>query len=569
MNELMEELEISRSQYDRLLKQFEELAADREEVQDELERLRLLSSMLESRLLSADRKAANAHKIQTEFLDTISHELLTPLNGILGMARLLSDIPLPKEAKDSVDIITSCGESLEDILKSLLDFIYLSRGEIEFINSTFNPTYCIQSLIDEYTLTIYQKGLEITYIPHHQSFDSIEIDKDRLKQIVHVLLSNAVKFTPSGHILIESKIVSIDKSALGGLSNYELHLSVVDTGIGISSQDLKHIFRPFEQLDSSNNRNYGGIGIGLSLAKEIITQMEGAIVIDSNPGIGSTFLVTLPLHAAHTSIRDRKSLAHVDAPVVISTLHPPHKNLLTDIFAEIECDALFEEDLPQEQKENPDAIWIVDYPAHPANRELFDIKIKNLSSQYSKIVAFIPPGNEIPPQIKILFDVIVPKPINLKSVTGALEFAETLIQGTTSELQPVNQQPSSLTRPSIKKVLLVERNLINQKILMHLLGMLDLEVETVNSLDEMKTRVTSSLYSHIVINPGIDPTSNLSLIYLILNATNIIDNTRVVAVTGKDSPFREEQFNEAGFHQHVTLPTQLEDFAEALQVNHK
>ena len=104
---------------------------------------------------------------------------------------------------------------------------------------------------------------------------------------------------------------------------------------------------------------------------------------------------------------------------------------------------------------------------------------------------------------------------------------------------------------------------------MHLLGMLDLEVETVNSLDEMKTRVTSSLYSHIVINPGIDPTSNLSLIYLILNATNIIDNTRVVAVTGKDSPFREEQFNEAGFHQHVTLPTQLEDFAEALQVNHK
>ena len=569
MNELMEALEISRSQYDRLLEQFEVLAAEYEDAQDELERYRLLSSMLESRLLSADRKAENAQKVQTEFLDTISHELLTPLNGILGMARLLSDIPLPKEAKDSVDIITSCGESLEDILKSLLDFIYLSRGEIEFIISTFNPAYCIQSLIDEYTPTVYQKGLEITYIPNHQSFDSIELDKDRLKQIMHVLLSNAVKFTSSGHILIESKIVSIDKSALGGLSNYELHLSVIDTGIGISSQDLKHIFRPFEQLDSSNNRNYGGIGIGLSLAKEIITQMEGAIVIDSNPGIGSTFLVTLPLHATHASSRDRKSLAHFDAPIVISTLHPPHKKLFTDIFTNIKCTVEFEEDIPEDQEPNLDAIWIIDYPANSAQRELYDIKIKNLSSQYSKIVAFIPPGKEVPPQIKLLFDVIVPKPINLKSVTGALEFAETLIQGTPSDLQPVNQQLSITERPSIQKILLVESNVINQKILMHLLGMLDLEVETVNSLDEMKTRVTSSQYSHIVINPSIDPTSNLSLIYLILNATSIVDHTRVVAVTGKDTPFREDQFKEAGFHEHVTLPTQLDDFAEALQVKHK
>lgn len=569
MNELVDALEISRSQYDRLLEQFDVLATEYEDAQDELERYRLLSSMLESRLLSADRKAENAQKVQTEFLDTISHELLTPLNGILGMARLLSDIPLPKDAKDSVDIIKSCGESLEDILKSLLDFIYLSRGEIEFINSTFNPAYCIQSLIDEYTPTIYQKGLEITYIPRHQAIDSIEIDKDRFKQIVHVLLSNAVKFTSSGHILIESKIVSIDNSALGTLSNYELHLSVIDTGIGMSSQDIKHIFLPFEQLDSSNNRNYGGIGIGLSLAKEIITQMEGAIVIDSNPGIGSTFLVTLPLHAVHASIKDRSPLALVDAPIVISTLHPPHKNLFTEIFTEIECQVVFEEDISQEQAPDPGTIWIIDYPAHSEQRELYDIKIKNLSSQYAKIVAFIPPGKEVPPQIKLLFDVIVPKPINLKSVMGALEFTSTLIQDTPSDLQPVSQQPPATEEPATQKVLLVESSVINQKILMHLLGMLDIEVETVNSLDEMKTKVTSSRYSHMVINPSIDPTSNLSLIYLILNATSIVDHTRVVAVTGKDSPFREEQFKEAGFHEHVTLPTQLDDFAEALQVKHK
>ncbi len=569
MNELMEALEISRSQYDRLLEQFEVLAANFEDAQDELERYRLLSSMLESRLLTADRKAENAQKIQTEFLDTISHELLTPLNGILGMARLLNDIPLPKEAKDSVDIITSCGESLEDILKSLLDFIYLSRGEIEFINTTFNPAYCIQSLIDEYTPTIYQKGLEVTYIPRHQGIDSIEIDQDRFKQIIHVLLSNAVKFTSFGHILIESKIVSLDKSALGVHSNYELHLSIIDTGIGISAQDLKHIFRPFEQLDSSNNRNYGGIGIGLSLAKEIITQMEGAIVIDSNPGKGSTFLITLPLHTTHASIKDRHRLAQFDAPLVISTLHPPHKNLFTDIFSEIECTILFEEDIPDEQQTNPDTIWIVDYPAHSAQSELYDIKIKNRSSLYSKVVAFVPPGKDIPPQVKILFDVIVPKPINLKSVAGALEFTSTLIQGTTSDVQSANQEPSTTKKPSAQKVLLVESNVINQKILQHLLGMLDIEVETVSSLDEMKTRVTSSRFSHIVINPSIDPTSNLSLIYLILNATNIVDHTRVIAVTGKDSPFREDQFNEAGFHEHVTLPTQLDDFAEALQVKHK
>lgn len=569
-SDAMEALEAAHSQYKKLQEHLEILTSEYETTLEELEQYRISASKLESRLDSSNRKLENAQKIQNEFLGTISHEFLTPLNGILGMTRLLNDIPIPKEAQESVEIIQSCGENLEKILKSLLDFLHLSKGEIEFINSAFNPIHCIESLIGEYALSAFAKDLEITYIPLHRDYEAIELDHDRFQQIVHILLSNAVKFTEEGHVVIESKIISPSPDSLAIQPRHEIHLRVTDTGIGISPEKRKDIFRPFEQIDSSNNRNYGGVGIGLTLAKEIITQMEGAILIDSVPGKGSTFFVSLPLNGVTPTSKPIKDTFQFSNKITVLSLHPPHKKLFSDLFQELNVTYTF---APENDSlaNAPDRgeILVVDYPTNNKLGRHQDVIISELSHLYSNIIAFVPADKKVPPQIKNVFDVIIQKPITLSSVSDALDYTTALIDGKAGDQISKKSDHPSARNLFLEKVLLVEDNLINQKIVMHLLGMLGLTVEHVRSLDEMKTRIRSSAYSHIIINPGIDPTPNLSLIYLILNATNVFESTRLVAITGKNFNTSEEQLEGAGFHTHIELPTRLDNFAEALQVNHK
>ena len=565
INDVLEALEIARTQYEDLQQKYESLTSEHKHSLAQIERYKISTSNLESRLDSANRKLKNAQRIQNEFLDTISHELLTPLNGILGMARLLNDIPLPKEAKESVDIIHSCGESLEKILKSLLDLLHFSKGEIDLVNSTFDPIHTIESIINEYAHTIYQKGLEISYNPQHRQYESIELDKDRLRQLVHILLSNAVKFTQSGHIIVESQIVPRSGGDSSLSSQHEFHLKVIDTGIGIAPEHTKDIFRPFEQLDSSNNRNYGGLGIGLTLGKEIISRMDGAILIDSQPDKGSTFFVTLPLPGASLSVRKKVDPLPFSRNITISTLHPPHKTLLTEMFMSLGISVSFAHTNEVPNQRYSKAVWLIDYPSDNKKSQEHDALIARSGHLYAHIIAFVPPGKNIPPQIKTLFDVIIPKPITLTSIRGGLEYTTSIINGHSTE--QLTERTVSDIIP--EKVLLVENNVLNQKIVLHLLGMLGLTVEYVNNLDEMKSKIASSSYSHVVINPSVDPTSNLSLTYLILNATKLFNKARIVAIKGKNFNISEEQLANAGFHTCVTLPTPLDDFAEALQVKQK
>lgn len=568
MADVLDELETSKNNYQQLLKQFESLADEYKNTLTNLDHFRIKASKLESRLESANRKVHNSRQLQNEFLDTISHELLTPLNGILGMSRLLSDIPLPQEAKDSIDIIKSCGESLESILKNLFDFIHLSKGEIEFICTSFDPIESISELVSEYGQSVYSKNLEITYIPDHKEFGLIEIDKDRFEQIIHILLSNAAKFTNSGHITIESTIVPRSQEAPVRRPMYELQLNVRDTGIGISSKDLKHIFRPFEQIDSSNNRNYGGIGIGLTLGKEIITQMGGGILIDSEPGIGSTFFVSLPLAGVSNSVPPPPP-KHVGTDIIITTVHAPHKKLLTQLFNTLDLPIVFENTLPKRDTENK-PVWIIDYPANKEKAAEMNKQLEQSEKTKAHTIALVPDNAKVPGRIKNLFQVIVPKPITLQSLRDALEYTHALDQGEILERKKIESRKASKPDVLSDRVLLVDDNPINQKIVLHMIDMLGIPVDSISSLDELKAKIESDFqYTHLVINPSVDPTSNLSLIYLILNATQIVNKVQVVAITGKNPDISKDQFREAGFHGHVQLPARLEDFAEALQVTPK
>ena len=556
------------SRYAELEDEYERLLVEYRNTEEALAHTRRSSAKLESQLYAASRQVENAKRVQGEFLDTISHELLTPLNGILGMARILDELPLKPDIQESVNTISSCGEELESILRNLLDYIHLSKGEIDFIPKTFDLEDCINQVLGGYVPTIYAKNIEITYLPNHGIYNAVEVDRDRFEQILHILLSNAAKFTHKGHIVIKSHIKQKAGSYLSGQPGHELILSVKDTGIGISADDLQHIFRPFEQLDSSRNRNYGGIGIGLTLCKEIISQMGGSIMIDSEPGEGSIFAISLPVQSV-SQLRNRRPSKRLKAKldVLVATTHETGKKLLENILADLDVNHLFIQEYQFRQRSlHAGDILIVDYPADPLETPQFNDLIEVMHKKKCIIIALLPTLNTLLPRIKSMINVVVDKPLSSLALADGLAYALTLRQPLIKE-NTLEDASLERTQNILVRVLLADNNPVNQKIVQHLLGMLDCYVDTVNSMDELNENYKPEIYSSVVINPSIDPNTNLSQIKAFSEANTEGSRTPIIAITGSKSPFTLEQLKSVGVHEHITLPTRLEVLSKALQLS--
>lgn len=221
-----------------------------------------------------------------QFLATTSHELLTPLNVILGLAQVLlrqRSSSLCKQQLEMVQRILSNGNHLLTVIDDMLCFAKVETGNLHFHLEELNLTNLIVTLVTEHRTLTLRKNLNLNFQIEFTN-PIVFNDKLRLKQILTKLLSNAIKFTESGSIRIKAWEVDSEKIAL----------AIEDTGIGISQTDLKYIFELFRQVDQTTTRKYGGTGLGLAISKSLVDLMQGSIQVQSQPGKGSSFCVELP-----------------------------------------------------------------------------------------------------------------------------------------------------------------------------------------------------------------------------------------------------------------------------------
>ena len=280
------------------------MATDVNTLSDALQLRGDLVAARQDQLIAARDEAERAGQAKTAFLATMSHEIRTPLNAVLGLTDLLLTTELTDLQRGHLETVSRSGDSLLTLINDVLDFSKIEAGELDLDVAPFDLAELVYDVGQLFSGQAAAKGIDLLVDVRAAEGRHLVGDGLRLRQVLMNLVSNAVKFTPRGHVVVR---------VTGEVRHdvLDARIAVLDTGIGIAAADLHRLFRSFSQVDGSTTRVYGGTGLGLAISQRIVEAMGGGITVDSEVGVGSTFTIGVPLQigAAEEGLPPAVSLA--------------------------------------------------------------------------------------------------------------------------------------------------------------------------------------------------------------------------------------------------------------------
>ena len=492
------------------------------------------------------------------FLANMSHEIRSPMNGVLGMTELLGTTALSPEQRQFLQTIKSSGEHLLAVINDILDVSKLEAGKMVLDDVDFSPREIAENTTEFLAQLAYRKQLQIychvsTGVP-----SSIRGDPRRLQQALVNLLSNAVKFTDKGEVGLEVDVVQ-DESSSPGL----LRFSIADTGVGIARDSQAGLFQPFNQVDGSLTRKYGGTGLGLTISQQLARMMGGGISFISEPSKGSIFTLSLPITFSLPA-RTVADLCPVmkGQQVAICESHGKSAHALEEMLAAMNLsstsfEAPFTRKSVEEVKKANVSALILSHDCLDADVEWEDI-VRKLSIP---VIATTPIGQvDSHPALTQAGIAVLRKPVRLALLADSLNRA----------VLPTPETPVKAPRkpaPIRAHLLLVEDNEVNQEVALAMLQILECSVEIARDGVEAITKWQQGGFDLVLMDcqmPVMDGFAATREIRKVEDESHL-PRTPIIAITANSLLGDQEQCLVAGMDDYISKPFSLDQLEQCLR----
>lgn len=500
-------------------------------------------------------KAESANRAKSDFLANMSHEIRTPMNSIIGLCELSMAEELSDSVRDNCNNIYVAGRNLLGIINDLLDFSKIESGRMELRPDVYQLSSLLNDVIQMAMARKGQKQIEFMVdcdpsIPNHLYGDEL-----RIRQIVINLLTNAIKFTQEGGILLR---VRARKESYG----VNLMFSVTDSGIGIKKENMDKIFRSFSQVDTKKNRAIEGTGLGLSISKQLVKQMGGFIFLDSEYGKGSTFTVVIP-----QKVMEDKPLAKIEENEKYNILAyfeleennssfaaKCYAEIIANMGADLELSYNFASSLQEVKMCVADAAYthlFISEVEYMQDKEYFD----SIAEMISVVVVVNQSGQyEISAGIRSIC-----KPFYVLSIS-------TILQGEKTQFDGRRTQTAKRFIAPRANILIVDDNQMNLKVASGLLRPYQIKIVTADSgktaIELLKDRTFDMVFMDHMM-PGMDGVETLKRIRAM--ERDVCKTVPIVALTANAVSGAREMFLKEGFCDMVAKPIEMSLFERVLQ----